>query len=90
MPAVGDIEIEEICDDAKGHYELVYNGWDGIRRIQGPVIHIDIRGDQVLIQHDGTSTGVAYDLLRGGVHKEDIVLAFKPPFRRADTIWEVA
>jgi hypothetical protein len=25
-PSVGDIRVETICDDALGHYELVYSG----------------------------------------------------------------
>jgi hypothetical protein len=78
-PSIGDIEVETIFDEAKGHYELQYSGWDGSRRIHGSVLHLDLRGDKIWIQHDGTYHGIANDLVDAGVPKANIVLAFKPP-----------
>ena len=69
-------------DEVRGHYELVYAGWIEYKRVHGPVIHIDLRGDHIWIQHDGTSHGVANDLIGRGVPEAHIVLAFHHPTQR--------
>ncbi len=53
-------------------------GWDGVRRVHGAVVHIDIQGGKIWIQYDGTSRPVAEELLAAGVPQEDIVLAWNP------------
>lgn len=53
-PSQGDIEVELVTDDTHGHYELMFVGWEGWRRVHGTVVHVDLRGDEVWIQHDGT------------------------------------
>jgi len=78
-PATGDVLVESVFDEAKGHYELVYSGWDRQRRIHGHVLHLDLRGDKVWIEYDGTADGVANELVEAGIPKDRIVLAFKPP-----------
>jgi hypothetical protein len=78
-PSVGDVQVETIFDEANDHYELMYAGWHGYRRIHGSVIHLDIRDGRVWIQHDGTEDGVAEELVKAGIPREHIVLAFKPP-----------
>lgn len=84
-PSYGEVETETIFDDAKGHYELTYTGWHGNHRIHGSVLHVDLRGGKVWVQHDGTSPGIADELLAAGVPPEHIVLAFKHPRLRALT-----
>jgi hypothetical protein len=49
------------------------------------VLHIDIKDDQIWIQHDGTESGVANDLVAMGIPKEDIVLAFHAPYKHPYT-----
>jgi len=88
--AVGEIETEVIIDEAKGHYELMRSGWVNGRRIHGALIHVDIRGDKIWIQHDGTESGVANELVELGVLKTDIVLAYQPPYKRVYTAFAVA
>ncbi len=39
-------------------------------RAHGSVIHIDIKGDKIWIQHDGTAPGVALDLVETGMPGE--------------------
>ena len=78
-PSVGEVEVEVIIDEKQGHYELMHAGWMGYRRVHGSLIHIDIRGDKIWIQHDGTEAGVANDLVAAGIPKDRIVLAFKSP-----------
>jgi XisI protein len=77
-PANGQIETEAIVDREGNHYEVMHIGWDGVRRVHGAVIHIDIHGDKVWIQYDGTNRPVAEELLAAGIPREDIVLAFHP------------
>lgn len=89
-PSVGEIETEVIIDEAIGHFALHHNGWANGHRIHGAVIHIDIKGDKIWIQHDGTEYGVATELIEAGVLKEKIVLAFQSPEMRKYTDFAVA
>ena len=77
-PSHGQIETEAIVDPALDHYEVMHVGWDGVRRIHGSVVHIDIIGDKVWIQYDGTTRPVADELIAEGIPREDIVLGFHP------------
>ena len=77
-PSHGQIETEAIIDPAKDHYEVMHVGWDGVRRVHGTVVHIDIHGDKVWVQYDGTSRPVAEELVAAGIPREDIVLGFHP------------
>jgi hypothetical protein len=89
-PANGEIEVETVFDDEGGHYEMVYAGWNGSRRIHGSVIHVDIRDGKIWIQHDGTEDGIANELLEAGIPAEQIVLAFHHPRKRQFTGFAVA
>jgi hypothetical protein len=68
----------------------MYSGWNGPYGIHGPVLHIDIRGEKVWIQHDGTEAGIANELVEAGIPKDRIVLAFKPPSIRPHTGFAVS
>lgn len=89
-PSYGDIEVQTVFDEASGHYELLYAGWNQHRRIHGSVIHVDIRDGKVWIQHDGTEAGVAEQLVAAGIPREHIVLAFRPPEYRKYTSFATA
>ncbi len=84
-PSHGEIVTEAIIDEEKGHYEVMHVGWDDDRRVHGSVIHIDIIGDKIWVQHDGTSPGVAIELVEAGIPHDAIVLAFHPPYVRQHT-----
>jgi hypothetical protein len=84
-PPRGDVEAQIIADDAGGHYLLMYVGWRGNQRVRGCTMHVDVRGEKIWIQHDGTERGIATDLLELGVPREDIVLGFRAPARRKHT-----
>jgi hypothetical protein len=77
-PSHGRIDTEAIIDPARDHYEVMHIGWDGVRRVHGTVIHIDIINGKVWVQYDGTNRPVAEELIAAGVPREDIVLAFHP------------
>ena len=89
-PSHGDVQVEVIFDESNDHYELMYAGWSGKYRIHGPVLHIDIRNGKVWIQHDGIEDGVAEELVKAGIPREHIVLAFKHPEMRPHTDYATA
>ena len=75
----GDIRRETVFDRDSDRYILMLVGWDGIRRVHGCLVHVDIIEGKIWIQRDGTEYGIARELLDAGVPREDIVLAFRPP-----------
>ncbi len=89
-PSHGDIETEAIVDPEKDHYEVMHVGWDGVRRVHGSVIHLDIIDGKIWIQYDGTSWPVAEALLEAGVPHKDIVLGFHPAHVRQYTDFAVS
>lgn len=84
-PKYGDVEMQAVFDHEHDHYQLLAVGWDDDERVRGCVMHMDIKGDKIWIQHDGTEVGIAKELLEKGVPKEDIVLAFHAPYKRKYT-----
>ncbi len=90
-PANADsVEMETILDDERGHYQLLMQGWEGFRRLHGLIIHVDVRGDKVYVQHDGTREAVANRLLEAGIPASNIVIAFHHPETRVQTPFAVA
>ena len=90
QPSRGEVQIEVIFDETNDHYELMYAGWNGPYRIHGSVLHIDIRDGKIWIQHDGIEEGIAEELVKKGIPRDQIVLAFKPPEIRPHTDFAVA
>lgn len=84
-PAYGEVEVQMIFDRESHYYQLVNVGWNKNQRIRGCVLHIDIKGHKIWIQHDGTETGVANELVAMGIPKQDIVLAYHAPYKRQYT-----
>lgn len=84
-PSHGEVEVETVYDEGKGHYELLHVGWNGWHRIHGSVIHVDVKEGMIWIQHDGTEEGIAEDLVQAGVPRDRIVLGFRHPFKRPHT-----
>jgi hypothetical protein len=89
-PANGQIDVEAVIDPDRDHYEVVHVGWDGVRRVHGSVVHIDIIADKVWIQYDGTSQPVAEALLEAGIPREAIVLGFHPAELRQYTDFAIS
>ncbi len=90
QPSHGKIEIEAITDDQKGHYEVLHVGWQGHRRVHGIVLHVDIIDNKIWIQYDGTSPGIALELVEAGIPHESIVLGFQPEHVRQYTDFAIA
>ncbi|MEM9542248.1 MAG: XisI protein [Cyanobacteria bacterium P01_E01_bin.42] len=85
-----DAIVQLVLDSESQHYLLVETGWQRRRRIYGVLIHIDIIDGKIWIQHDGTETGIANELVDLGISKDKIVLAYKSLERRKITEFAVS
>ncbi|HAJ61489.1 MAG TPA: XisI protein [Cyanobacteria bacterium UBA8543] len=88
-PSHGDIEVETIFDTERDHYQIVHVGWNQDRWVHSCIIHIDIKGEKIWLQWNGTEDDLAVDLVAAGDLKEDIVLGFQSPFMRQFTDYAV-
>ena len=80
-----EIETQLIFDTKRDHYQIVRIGWRDLDRTYGVPIHIDIKDGKIWIQQNMTDYDFIEDLLEKGIPKEDIVLAFHPPYKRPYT-----
>jgi XisI protein len=73
--------VETLCvfDDEHGQYLLLTVGWSQEHRVRNTTLYVRLREGKFWIEEDWTEEGIATDLLRAGVPKADIVLAFQPP-----------
>ncbi|NEO31503.1 MAG: XisI protein [Symploca sp. SIO3C6] len=74
-----EYDVQTVFDQQQDHYQLLYVGWRGNKRDFGCILHVDIKGGKIWIQHDGTEEGLANRLVEMGVPKQDIILAFHEP-----------
>ncbi len=88
--AYGDIQQRAVFDRKRDQYLLVNVGWHNERRVHGCLVHIEIINGKIWIQYDGTEDGIATELVRAGVPKDRIVLAFHPPDVRPYTEYAAA
>jgi hypothetical protein len=84
-----EVETQLIFDSEHDHYQLVYVGWENQRRVYGCVLHFDVKNQKVWIQQNGTEIGVAQELVKLGVDKQDIVIGFHSPSKRQFTEYAV-
>jgi hypothetical protein len=82
QPAYGEIEMQILFDRERDRYQVLRAGWLQKKRVYGVLIQIDLKGEKIWIQYDGTEIGVANELTENGIPKEDIVLAYHSPFIR--------
>ncbi|MGL5080674.1 MAG: XisI protein [Microcoleaceae cyanobacterium] len=82
QPAFGEIEMGVLFDHERDRYQVLRAGWLQKRRVYGALIHIDLKGEKIWVQYDGTEVGVANELTESGIPKADIVLAYHSPFMR--------
>jgi XisI protein len=82
QPAYGEIEMQVLFDTLRDRYQVLRAGWLQKKRVYGVLIQIDLKGETIWIQYDGTEVGVANELLERGIPKESIVLAYHSPFLR--------
>ncbi|MBP0018751.1 MAG: XisI protein [Cyanobacteria bacterium SBLK] len=89
---VPDPDIDEVLmfDDQRSQYLWFNIGWKDWRRVNAISVYIRIKNEKIYIEEDWTEEGIANELLRKGVTKEDIVLAFHDPETRKLTEFAVA
>jgi hypothetical protein len=82
--ANGDIDNdnEVVFDEENARYLVVSQGWMGHRRTHGCLLHVEILGDRIWIQRDGTEDGIADEFVAAGIPKNRIVLGFHEPEAR--------
>jgi hypothetical protein len=85
-----DIETFLIVDEAKAYYIWMNLGWQNGERVTGITVYVRVRDSKFWIEEDWTEDGIATNLVRAGVPKEDIVLAFHEPKMRQYTEFAVA
>jgi XisI protein len=88
--AHGDFHLQTIFDRDGDHYLLMFVGWEGIRRVHGCLVHVDIIDHKFWIQRDGTEQGIVRSLIEAGVPKSRIVLAFRSLEMRKLTDFAIA
>ncbi|MEA5467506.1 XisI protein [Spirulina sp. 06S082] len=89
---VPDPDIDEVLmfDDKRSQYLWFNIGWKDRRRVSAISVYIRIKNEKIYIEEDWTEEGIANELLRKGITKEDIVLAFHDPETRKLTEFAVA
>ncbi len=88
--AYGDIQFETVFDRESDRYLVMILGRENKRRVHGCLIHIDIIDGKLWIQRDGTEEGIASELVKAGVPKDQIVLGFRSLELRKDTDFAIA
>ncbi len=85
MPSDNGVRTYPVIDPIGDHYLAMQTGWDDHQRVQGAFLHLDIIGEKIWIQFNGTDQSIAEELFEAGVAKEDIVLGDKSPQLRPHT-----
>jgi hypothetical protein len=88
--ANAEIQNEAVFDRENDRYMVVSVGWDGVKRVHGALIHIDIINSKIWVQRDGTEHGIARELVAAGIPKDQIVLGFHTPDVRSLTEYAAA
>jgi hypothetical protein len=86
----GDVQTYVVVSRDRNHFFLMHEGWHGNKRIHGMVVHAEIRDGKIWMHYDGIEGSITEELVRDGVPKENIVLAFHPPYMREHTGYAVA
>jgi len=89
-PNTPGIDTVLAFDDERDHYLWFDVGWNEKKKVQAISVYIRIKNGKIYIEEDWTEEGMANELLREGVPKEDIVLAFHAPETRKLTEFAVA
>jgi hypothetical protein len=88
--ACGELESLPVFDHERRRYVLMMVVWLNGRRVHYALIHVNVIGDRIWIQYDGTEDGIAGELEQAGIPRERIVLGFHPEWKRPMTGYAVA
>lgn len=87
---VSDVDTFLVIDEEHSNYIWMNVGWQNGERVCGMTVYVRICDGKFWIEEDWTEDGIATDLVREGVPKEDIVLAFHDPETRKHTDFAAA
>jgi hypothetical protein len=79
------VESHTIFDTKQDRYMMFRVGWREHNRVHTPFLYIRFKNNKIWIEEDWTEDGIATELLRANIEREDIVLAFHHPKKRAYT-----
>ncbi len=85
--SVQDVCNEAVFDRTRDRYVVMSQGWCQNKRVHGSLIHVEIIDGKVWIQRDGTEVGIAVELAKAGISKDDIVFGFRRPEHRPLIQW---
>ncbi|NEO25674.1 MAG: XisI protein [Kamptonema sp. SIO4C4] len=69
-------------DEQRAQYFWLQTGWMNQKKMTAITVYVRIKNEKIYIEEDLTEEGIATELLRENVPKEDIVLAFHDPESR--------
>ena len=84
------VDTSCVFDEERETYLVAKTGWNKHHRVRGATLFVRIRDGKIWIEEDWTEDGIGNALLRAGVPKSDIVLAFHHPEERMHTEFAVA
>jgi hypothetical protein len=89
---VSDPDIDEVLifDDERGHYIWLNIGWKDGEKVNAMSVYVRLKNNKIYIEEDWTEEGIANELIREGIAKEEIVLAFYSPEHRKFTDCAIA
>ncbi|AIE72684.1 MULTISPECIES: XisI protein [unclassified Synechocystis] len=79
-----------VFDENHDHYLWLTVDWQDDKRKKSTHVHVRIKNEKIYIEEDWTEEGIANELLKEGVPKKDIVLAFQAPEIRKFTEFAIA
>ena len=85
-----EVKAQILIDKENNHYQLLSMGWHKNGFTYQTTFHFDIIGHKIWIQQNNTDIMIADELMDKGVHKEDIVLGFRPLAERKHTKFAVS
>jgi hypothetical protein len=78
MDSRGMIHYDAIFDDEHGRYQVLAIGFEGLRQVIHPLAYLEIKDGLIWLHADNTDYGIAEELERQGIGKDQIVLGFQP------------
>lgn len=71
-----------IISQDRNHYLIIKEGWEGKKHIHHCLFHAEIKDNKIWIYFDGFEESITEELISAGVSKDEIILAFHPPYIR--------
>ncbi len=62
-PSYGEVEIEQVFDLERDHYQILSVGWNHQKRVYGVIMHLDLKDEKVWIQQNTTEVDIAQELI---------------------------